>query len=297
MPFRDLVLMVLICAVWGLSNVISKVVVSDLAVPPLFYAVARAAVIVLVVAPWLLPVPKPAWRTVTVALLMGGGSFALLFIGLQTAAPSSAAIVGQIGVPTVTLLSVFVLGERIRPRRGFGIALTLAGVLIVMWNPAGFSATTGLILVAGSALAGAVGAVIMKQMEGIRPLRFQAWVGFCTVLFCGPLSLAFEENQLARAVAGGWEFLALTLFSALFTSVFAHTCYYGLIQRYEANLVAALTLMAPLFTIAFGVWLTDDPFGIRMALGSALALLGVLIIATGPGVSQARPVLARSAAD
>ena len=58
---------------------------SDLAVPPLFYAVARSGVILLAVAPWLLPVPKPAWRTVLVSILLGGGSFALLFIGLQTA--------------------------------------------------------------------------------------------------------------------------------------------------------------------------------------------------------------------
>ena len=56
---------------------------------------------------------------------MGGGSFALLFVGLKTATPSAAAVVSQLGVPMVTLLSVMVLGERIRWRRGLGIALTL----------------------------------------------------------------------------------------------------------------------------------------------------------------------------
>ncbi len=88
MRLRHLALMVLICAVWGMNNVVSKVVVSDFAVPPLFYAVARSAVILVAVAPWLLPIPKPAWRTGLVSLLLGGGSFALLFIGLQTASPS-----------------------------------------------------------------------------------------------------------------------------------------------------------------------------------------------------------------
>ena len=205
-------------------------------------------------------------------MLMGGGSFALLFIGLQTATPSAAAIVSQLGVPMVTLLSVLVLGELVRWRRGIGIVLAFTGVIIVMWQPGGFAASTGLIFVAGSTLSGAVGVIMLKQMEGIRPLRFQAWVGLSTLLFCGTLSFVFEQDQLTIAAAAGWQFVGLILFSALVTSVFAHTCYYGLIQRYEANLVAPLTLMAPLFTIALGIWITDDPFGIRMALGSAVAL-------------------------
>src|SRR5687767_9915217 len=132
MYLRDFALIVLICAVWAMNNVISKIVVSELHVPPLFYAVARSAVIVLAVAPWLFPMPRPAWRTLAVGMLMGGGSFAMLFIGLLTATPSAAAIVSQLGVPMVTLLSVLALGERVRWRRGLGIALAVTGVVIVM---------------------------------------------------------------------------------------------------------------------------------------------------------------------
>ena len=58
-----------------------------------------------------------------------------------------------------------------------------------------------------------------------------------------------------------------------------HTLYYALIQRYEANLISPLTLMTPLATIALGVMITHDPFDLRMATGSAVALLGVLVIA------------------
>jgi len=59
----------------------------------------------------------------------------------------------------------------------------------------------------------------------------------------------------------------------------AHTAFYLLIQRYEANLISPLTLMTPLATIALGVLITHDPFGPRMAIGTAVALVGVLIIA------------------
>ena len=50
----------------------------------------------------------------------GRGNFALLFIGLQTASPSMAAVVIQAGVPITTLLSVLILHERIHWRRGAG---------------------------------------------------------------------------------------------------------------------------------------------------------------------------------
>ena len=58
-----------------------------------------------------------------------------------------------------------------------------------------------------------------------------------------------------------------------------HTAYYGLIQRYEVNLLQPLTLMTPLATIGLGVIFTHDPFGPRMAAGTVMALAGVLIIA------------------
>jgi drug/metabolite transporter (DMT)-like permease len=37
--------------------------------------------------------------------------------------------------------------------------------------------------------------------------------------------------------------------------------------------------MTPLATIALGVLITNDPFGPRMAIGTAVALTGVTIIA------------------
>ncbi len=292
MPLRDFMLLALVCLVWASNNIISKIVVSDWGVPPLFYAAVRFAIVALAMAPWLLPAPKPLWRIVLISLMMGGGNFALLFIGFQTASPSAASVVVQLGVPMTTLLSVLMLGERIRWRRGIGIALTLAGALAVMWHPGALDASVGLLFVAGSALAGSLGAVMMKQVEGIKPLQFQAWVGFSSVWPLALFTLLFEHGQAAAVAGAALGFWAAVLFSALVVSVLAHTAYYGLIQRHEANLISPLTLMTPLATIAMGVAITNDHFDTRMAIGTALALLGVLIIAVRP--NQVTPLLARS---
>jgi len=289
MALRDFALIVLVCLVWATNNIISKFVVADLAVPPLFYAAVRFALVALITLPWLLPMPRPRWRLLVVALLMGGGNFALLFIGLQTATASAAAVVIQVGVPITTVLSMVMLGERVRWRRGIGISLTLAGALVVMWDPGGFVVSTGLLFVVAAAFLGSLGAVMMKQMGGVRPLQFQAWVGFASFWPLAALSLWLEPGQVAAGFAAGWTFVAAVVFSAVVVSVAAHTAYYGLIQRYEANLISPLTLMTPLATIALGVLVMSDPFGLKMALGTAVALAGVLIIALRP--NQVAPLL------
>ncbi|VWX58943.1 DMT family transporter [Sphingorhabdus sp. 109] len=282
MRARDFLLLILICLIWASNNVLSKIIVDDWAVPPVFYAALRFAVVALVMLPWLLPMPRPAWRIILIGMLMGGGNFALLFIGLQTTSPSSAAIILQLGVPFTLLLSVIMLGERIHWRRGAGIALTLLGVMLVIWRPEGLALSTGLWFVAAAAFAGSAGAVLMKRVDNVTPFRFQAWVGLVSVIILTLSSALFEQGQWSAAIAVGWPLAAAVLFTALIVSVGAHSAYYSLIRQYEANLLAPLTLITPLATIGLGVWITNDAFDLRMALGAALAIGGVLIVALRP---------------
>lgn len=282
MALRDFFLLMAMCLIWASNNIVSKIVVSDMTVPPLAYAAVRFALVAVLTLPWLLPAPRPVWRMIAIAQLIGGLNFALLFVGFQTATPSAASIIVQLGVPMTTVLSMVMLGEKVRWRRGLGMSLTLAGAVLVMWHPQGVSMSIGLWLIAGAALAGSLGAVMMKQMEGVKPMQFQAWVGFCSVWPLMLMSGLWEHNQLGAMLHAGWPFLAAVAYSALIVSVIAHTVYYHLIQKYEATLISPLTLMTPLATIVMGVLITKDHFDIRMAIGAALALLGVLIVAVRP---------------
>jgi drug/metabolite transporter (DMT)-like permease len=271
-------------------------VVSILDVPPLVYAAARVAIVTAALIPFLRPAPRPLWRLVLTAFLMGGGNFGLMFVGLKYSTPSAAAVVLQLGMPITLILSMMFLGERIRWRRGLGIALTFAGVLAVMWNPDGLALSHGLLLIAGATVMSAVGVVMTKQIEGLRPITFQAWVGLSSVFPMAALSAWLEPGQVQTALAAGWPFWAALVFSALVVSVGAHTVYVVLLQRYEANLISALILMTPLATIALGVAILHDPFGPRLVIGSALALLGVLIIALRGGQVMSMLLAMRSRA-
>ena len=294
MSLRDFAVILMVCLLWALNIVLSRVVIADMGAPPLFFAAARFGLVALVTLPWLLPMPRPQWRLLAVALLMGAGNFALMFIGLKTASPSSVAVVSQLGVPIITLLSVVMLGETIRWRRGLGILLSLAGVLLVMWDPHGLKLSAGLMFVVAGAFAGSLGAVMMKQIEWVKPLQFQAWVGFASVWPLLALSFAIEPGAPAAAGAAGWPLLGAVVFSALMVSVVAHTAYYWLIQRYDANLIAPLTLMSPLMTILLGVSLTHDHFDMRIALGTVVTLCGVMVIALRPSRIVSRLLVLRN---
>lgn len=279
MSLRDLALLVVICLVWAVNSVMSKVLISHFGAPPLFYAAARFVVIAVAMSPWLFPAPRPLWRMILVGLTMGGGTMALAYLSLKTTTPSAFAVVTQLGVPISAILSMAMLGERIRWRRGVGIVLTLTGALIVMWNPTGLVPSVGMLFVAGSAFTGSLGAVLMKQVEGASPRQFQAWVGFSSVWPLALLSAVAETGQGAVLAHALWPFLGAVLFSSLVVSVITHTAFYGLVQKYEVNLLQPLTLMTPLATIGLGVLITHDAFGPRMVIGTIVALTGVLIIA------------------
>ena len=276
---RDFVLLMAMCLVWAVNSILSKYVISGLGAPPLFYAAARFAVVAACLVPFLRPAPRPIWRLALTAFLMGGGNFGLMFVGLKFSTPSASAVVLQLGMPITLILSMVFLGERIRWRRGLGIALTFAGVLTVMWNPHGLALSTGLMLVAGATLMSSVGVILTKQIEGMRPITFQAWVGWVSLLPMVALSVWLEPGQLEIARHIGWPLVAAVLFSAIVVSLGAHTLYVTLLQRYEANLISALVLVTPLATIVLGVLVLHDPVGPRLVIGSILALAGVLIIA------------------
>ena len=82
---------------------------------------------------------------------MGAIQFALLFVGLRYASPSAIAIVVQLAVPFTTVLSILFLKEKVRWVRGSGMAIAFVGAALVVFKPAEFSFTAGLL--AGVSLA------------------------------------------------------------------------------------------------------------------------------------------------
>ncbi|WP_291170606.1 DMT family transporter [Erythrobacter sp.] len=278
--------------VWALNVVVSKIAIADLATPPLFYALLRSVIVAVVLVPLLRPLPAKLWQVLVIGLAISGGSFALLFMGLETASPSAAGVVSLTGAPMTVLFAILFLGERVRWRRGLGIGLAFGGVLFAMAGDNQMETSTGLLLVFLSAVVGALGSVFVKRLE-IPSIRLQAWAAVASVAVLIPLTAAMETGQVAALSNAPWELAACLFFAAIVVSVGAHTAYYRLLQEHDANLVVPLTLFTPILTIVFGAWLTGDAIGERLVIGGAIALAGVAIIVLRPSETFTRRFLVR----
>lgn len=291
LPLSALGIMLFCNVAWALNVVVSKVAVSTFAVPPLFYTVLRSAVVMAVLFPLLLR-GKPA--RLPLVLLVGfaitGGSFGLQFIGLQTASPSAVGIVNLSGAPLTVLFAILFLGEEVRWRRGLGMALALGGVGLAIGAPSGANDPVGLGFAFAGVLIGAFASVFVKRLE-VGAVALQAWAGLASLLVMTPATLALESGQMQAVAAAPLAVMACVLFAGVVVSVGAHSAYFRLFQRYDANLIVPLTLLTPLLTIAFGAWLTGDEIGWGLILGGLMALAGVAIIVIRPARRIAKPQL------
>lgn len=279
MGFRDFLLLFAVCFVWGLNLVVTRWVVADAAVPPVFFAAVRFAGIALVLIPFLFPAPKQMLTLFGISMCMGAVHFALLFMGLANAEASAVSVTGQLGVPFATLMSMAFLGEKVGWRRGLGIMLAFAGVTLIAFDPDSFSVSFGLIYVIISAFIGASGGIMMKKMAPISALQLQAWLGLFSF---GPLlifSFLTEGGQVEAFVGGGWLVWIATVFAVLGVSVFGHGAYYYLIKKYDISLLSPLTLMTPIWGVVLAVSLLGEPLTLRLIVGAAISLSGVFVIA------------------
>ncbi len=286
MRLRDFLALFAVCVVWGINFVVAKFSVTGApgwvdgfeGVPPFFFAFLRFVLLYAVLAPWLRPIPAKLGTMIAIGLTMGAGQYALMFLGLKWATPSAMAIAVQTGVPFATILSVLFLKEKVGLPRIAGILLSFAGVALVIANPAELDLSIGLMIGIGAAFASAVGMILVKQMP-LDSIRMQAWIGLISAPPLLALSLTFETGQMQSVVSGGWAIGAAVAFTVLLVNVFGHGVFYNLLQRYDATLIAPLTLMAPLIGVIAGLTVTGDPLGWRLIAGGALTLLGVGIIA------------------
>jgi O-acetylserine/cysteine efflux transporter len=274
---RHVALLVGITFIWGLNLVVSKIGMAE--IPPVLFTFLRFAILAAMLAPMLRIHRGQMSALVVAALLSGAISYSLSFTALSRAENvSSIAIAGQLGVPITTLLSVALLGEVVRWRRWTGILLSFAGVFLMGFDPQIGGRWETLALAVGAAFSSALGLIAVKKLHGFSPLELQAWLAWISLPVLFIVSLQVENPDL-RALqdvsASAWGTL---VFTAVGSSLIAHTGYFYLIQRYAVTSVAPITTLSPVFSIIFSVLLLGDVLTPTILIGGACTLVGVFII-------------------
>lgn len=272
-----LALLVLVCAAWGFNLVAIHWGMAQ--APPIFLSFLRFATLAVCLVPFLKPRGGDLGWLLLASVCSGGLQFALLFVGISLSGNlSSVAIAGQLGVPFTTLLSILLLGETVRWRRWAGIALSVGGVCVMGFDPAVLDSPTGLWLVIAGAASGALGVVAVKKAGPVRPLELQAWFAWSSLPVLAVLSWWFEDGQLQALASADHVLFWSVLYSALVSSLFAHTVFFALVQRYPVSQVMPITLLSPVFSVAFVVLFVGEALGWRIWVGGLMTLAGVLVI-------------------
>ena len=276
---RDLALLLAVCLVWALNFLMSALGLRE--IPPFTFTLLRFAILLLALVAFMKRPPADQWgRLAAVSLLVGVLHFGLSFLALRLSGDlSSPAIVMQSYIPMTTLLAWWWLGERFRWWTGVAIALSFAGVLVLGFDPHVLSRPMALFTMLLSALALAIGTILMKGLRGIDMPSQQGWMAAFSLLPLLLVSLWLEPGALAtlpQVSAVAWAGAA---YAALASSLLGHGIYYMLGQRHPVALMMPWLLLVPVFAVALGIVFWGDRPGTRLWIGGAMVLGGVFIIA------------------
>lgn len=187
-------------------------------------------------------------------------------------------------VMTAVIMAVF-FRERITWTTVVSLALSGAGVVLLYWSDsAGTLSTVGVILVLASALSYAL-YIILVNRSNLQMSSFK--INFYVLLYCtlgmvvysliAGLPLTLPQNATSWFYVG-WLAVVPAIF-ALVLMVYAAK-YVG------STATAILGAIEPLTAVLIGIFVFSEPFTLNLAIGIALILGAVIIIAKGKGARE-----------
>ena len=271
---------------WGTSFVAIEIGLAY--VPPLLFAGLRYAVAGLIVFAYaavfcerLVPTGRDEWGAVAVA-----GAFlialyhALLYVGeLYVPGALAATIVSATPILTAALAGVLFPEERLSRVGVGGLAVGLAGVIVVVRPGAGTESDLylGAALVFGAAVAFAVGSVLVRPLESTLPVEaLQAW---SMVLGAGILlGWALLRGESPAAIDPTPVAIASFGYLTLVSSVFAFLLFFELLERSGPTEVTLVAYAEPAVAMAVSALLLGYVVDSAAFVGLATILAGFLML-------------------
>jgi O-acetylserine/cysteine efflux transporter len=274
---RDIAVAALMNLLWGMNIIAVKMAVIE--IPPLTAALLRQSIVLVVCASWLRIVPGRMRELLGFGVLTGGLYFLVINLSMAVATNVGAlAIAGQLGVPFAMLLAVVILKERIHRYRIAGVALSLAGVGILVFDPEVAREIPGIALTALASLIWAGSSLIQRNLRGVPVLTMYAWVGLIGVAILVPVALVFEPQGVHSIPRQPLHSLGWVAFSAIGSTIIGHGSMSWLLQRHPVASVTPLTLASPVLSVIFASLFFHTPLTPLMILGGIVALTGVAIV-------------------
>ena len=274
MALRHFFLILMVVSIWAFNNVAVKWGLLEL--PPLFLTWMRFVVVAIVLIPFCRITRQQLPWLLALAFTFGFMHFSLLFVGMRYTDAGTGAIVVQLGTPIAMLLAMVVLKERLRAIQLVGIAISLSGVAVLSGSPT-IPAWWVLVILLCSATGWAVSNLIVKKSPPIKPLTMTGWIAFLAVPIVGLSSFVMESHQFYALSQAGWRGWFGILYSALASSIVAYTLWYGLLKKYNVNLIMPYSLLTPVLSVLMGIVVLGDSLNSFKIIGASLVVCGTAI--------------------
>jgi len=225
--------------------------------------------------------PRDPGIYVRIAIL-GFFAIALPFVLITVAeqrVPSSLGATLTSPVPLFAILfAVPMLGERLTVAKIGGIVVGLAGVAILMgfdFAEVGRTDLTPQLFLLGATVSyGFSGVFARRYVTGLRPMvpafievtLSMLMVAICALVFEHPLTLipTLPANAIFAVVWLG-----------IFGSGLAYLCFFRLIAHWGPTRTTLVAYLLPIWGIALGFFVLNEPIGQGLVLGTALIIVGI----------------------
>lgn len=278
LPIRDILLALVVVAVWGSNFVVIRIGLNHL--PPLLFAALR---FLLAAVPGIFLVARPAvsWRNLAAyGLLIGSGQFGLLFIAIGGyISPGLASLVIQLQVFFTIGLSMVFTGERVRGFQVAALALAVAGIGVIAVHTDATTTPLGLGLVILASMGWAGGNMAAKLGGATSMLPYVIWASLISAPPLFALSFLLEgwdaiRGGLAHADAATW---AAVIWQSVGNTMFGYAVWGWLLSRHPAALITPMALLVPVFGMgASALWLGESLPAWKLG-AAALVLSGLAL--------------------
>jgi len=203
------------------------------------------------------------------------------FIGIEQTTASTAAVLINTNVIFIVLLSATFLKEKFPLRKSAGIALSFAGVLVVIFAQMTNESIAfnnvfliGCIFIILSAFCWAIYSIVGKRLlDKYDPFTVTTYAFVLGTIFFLPVVLPDITDVIQGVSFNGWMAI---LYLALICSVFGYVAWYYALSRIEAGRAAVFLNLIPLFTIVISFFTGEIPTFIFL-IGAILIIYGVYL--------------------
>ena len=292
LPFRLWWVLVGLTLVWGFNWTAMKVAISDIA-PFTFRTLCLGLGSGVLFAALRssgqpLAIPRDHWGRLALLAFFNITCWNILVVFGLALLPSGRAAILAYTMPAWAIpLSVLLLGERLTAQKLLGLALGMAGMLLLVWDEFHRiqGAPRGALLVLGAAFSWAIGTLLLKKYPVRAPVAAcTAWLMLIggVPIYIGALLL--EDFSKLSGISFN-AFLAVA-YNVLLAFAFAHWAWIKIATSVSVTVFSLSMLVIPVVGVLSGMLFLGERPSIAEVCAAALVLASLATVVVPPRVAR-----------